>query len=104
MRIWFKMMKNNHLLRDTTITDESDETRTHKVFHALEEVCYEFDLGKPIWLEANVNEFKRHAKTRFTQDSFIEQIDFDFLEMQIKLHKLWKEIKNRFQQAMFRFA
>ena len=45
MRIWFKMMKNNHLLRDTTITDESDETRTHKVFHALEEVCYEFDLG-----------------------------------------------------------
>lgn len=59
MRIWFKMMKNNHLLRDTTITDESDETRTHKVFHALEEVCYEFDLGKPIWLEANVNEFKR---------------------------------------------
>ena len=38
MRIWFKMMKNNHLLRDTTITDESDETRTHKVFHALEEV------------------------------------------------------------------
>ena len=79
MRIWFKMMKNNHLLRDTTITDESDETRTHKVFHALEEVCYEFDLGKPIWLEANVNEFKRHAKTRFTQDSFIEQIDFDLL-------------------------
>ena len=70
MRIWFKMMKNNHLLRDTTITDESDETRTHKVFHA-------------IWLEANVNEFKRHAKTRFTQDSFIEQIDFDFLEMQV---------------------
>ena len=83
MRIWFKMMKNNHLLRYTTITDESDETRTHKVFHALEEVCYEFDLGKPIWLEANVNEFKRHAKTRFTQDSFIEQIDFDFLEMQV---------------------
>ncbi len=32
MRIWFKMMKNNHLLRDTTITDESDETRTHKSF------------------------------------------------------------------------
>ena len=108
MRIWFKMMKNNHLLRDTTITDESDETRTHKVFHALEEVCYEFDLGKPIWLEANVNEFKRHAKTRFTQDSFIEQIDLIFwkcrLSRRIKVHKLWKEIKNRFQQAVFRFA
>ena len=71
MRIWFKMMKDNHLLRDTTITDESDDTRTHKIFRAIDEVCYAFDLGKPIWLDANVAEFKRHAKTRFTQDSFI---------------------------------
>lgn len=83
MRIWFKMIKDNHLLKDTTIMDESAETRTHKVFGALDAVCYEFDLGKPIWLESNVSEFKRHAKTRFTQDSFIEQIEFDFLEMQV---------------------
>ena len=78
MRIWFKMMKDNHLLRDTTITDESDDTRTHKIFRAIDEVCYAFDLGKPIWLDVN-----RHAKTRFTQDSFIESIDFDFLEMHV---------------------
>ena len=57
MRIWFKMMKDNHLLRDTTITDESDDTRTHKIFRAIDEVCYAFDLGKPIWLDANVAEF-----------------------------------------------
>ena len=42
-----------------------------------------FDLGKPIWLEHNIAEFKRHAKARFYQDSFIEQIDFDFLEIQV---------------------
>lgn len=83
MRIWFKMMQDNHLLKDMTVADESEETRTHKIFHALDEVCYAFDLGKPIWLESNVNEFKRHAKTRFTQDSFIEQIAFDFLEIQV---------------------
>lgn len=83
MRIWFKMIKDNRLLKDTTITDESGETRTHKIFNALDAVCYEFDLGKPIWLDSNVNEFKRHAKTRFTQDSFIEHIEFDFLELQV---------------------
>lgn len=108
MRIWFKMMKNNHLLRDTTITDESDETRTHKVFHALEEVCYEFDLGKPIWLEANVNEFQAPCQDALTQDSFTSRLILIFwkcrLSRRIKLHKLWKEIKNRFQQAVFRFA
>lgn len=83
MRIWFKMMKGNRLLRDMTVTESSKDTRTHKIFHALDEVCYEFDLEKPIWLDANVSEFKRHAKTRFTQDSFIETIEFDFLEMQV---------------------
>lgn len=83
MRIWFKMIKDNHLLRDLTVEDDSAETRTHKIFQALEEVCYAFDLGKPIWLDANVQEFKRHAKTRFRQDSFVEQIEFDFLEMQV---------------------
>lgn len=83
MRIWFKMIKGTHLLRDTTITDESEETRTHKIFQAIEAVCYEFDLGKPIWLDANIAEFKRHAKTRFTKDCFVEEIEFDFLEMQV---------------------
>ena len=83
MRIWFKMMKGTHLIKDMTVTDESEDTRTHKIFNALDEVCYAFDLGKPIWLDANVEEFKRHAKTRFTQDCFIEHVDFDFLEMHV---------------------
>ena len=45
MRIWFKMMKDNHLLRDTTITGESDDTRTHKIFRAIDEVCYAFAVS-----------------------------------------------------------
>lgn len=83
MRIWFKMIKDNRLLKDTTITDESDDTRTHKIFGALEQACYEFDLSRPIWLDANVNEFKQNAKTRFRQESFVETIEFDFLEMHV---------------------
>ena len=41
------------------------------------------DLGTPIWLDMNIADFKRHNKTRFTQDSFVESIDFDYLEIQI---------------------
>lgn len=83
MRIWLKIIKDNHLLRDLTVEDDSGETRTHKIFAALEQACYAFDLGKPIWLDSNVAEFKRLAKTRFRQDSFIEHIEFDFLELQV---------------------
>ena len=82
-RLWVKEFKNNRLLKDTTICDESDDTRTHKVFRALEEACYEFDLGKPIWLETTIEDFKRHAKARFYQDSFMETIEFDYLEIHV---------------------
>lgn len=83
MRIWGKIWKDNRLVRDAVITDESDDTRTHKIFHALDELCLTFDLGKPIWLNATIREFKRHSKARFYQDSFIEEIEFDYLEIQV---------------------
>ena len=62
-RLWAKEFQDNHMLRDTVIADSSDDTRTHKVFHALDEVCYD--------------------KARFTQDNFIENIDFDYLEIHV---------------------
>ena len=70
-------------MRDITIENDSDDTRTHKIFKALEDACLDFDLGKPIWLDSNISDFKRHGKTRFTKDNFVEDIDFDFLEMHI---------------------
>ncbi len=82
-RLWAREFKDNHMLKDTVIEDDRSETRTHKVFHALEEVCLQFDLGKPIWLESTVSDFKRHRKARFTQDNFIEEIPFDYLEIQV---------------------
>ena len=78
-----KSLKENHLMKDTVIIDTTDDTRTHKVFHALDEVCAQFDLGKPIWLDKTVQEIKRHDKARFYQDNFIEQIDFEYLEIQV---------------------
>ena len=66
-RLWGKEFKDNRMLCDTVICDETDDTRTHKIFHALDKICYEFDLSKPIWLDSTINEFKRHAKARFYQ-------------------------------------
>ena len=40
-RIWGKLIKDNHLIKDTTICDDSDSSRTQKVFHALDEICNE---------------------------------------------------------------
>jgi hypothetical protein len=82
-RLWGKIYKENRLLNDTVISDETNDTRTHKIFHALDAICQEFDLSKPIWLDSTISEFKKHNKTRFYQDNFIDSIDFDYLEIHI---------------------
>ena len=83
MRIWFKEYKDTHLMRDMVVEDNSNVNRTKKIFDAIDKMCYEFDLGKPIWLDANINEFKRHARVKFRADNFVESIEFDYLELQV---------------------
>lgn len=82
-RVWGKTFKDNRMLKDITVCDGQNDTRTHKVFRALDEICYAFDLSRPIWLDSNIREFKRHARTRFRPDSFVDDVDFDFLEFQV---------------------
>lgn len=82
-RMWVKIWKEAHLLRDTVIEDGTGDNRTKKVFRSLEEACKSFDLSNPIWLEKNVRDFRKQAKTRFTRDNFIEEISFDYLEIQM---------------------
>lgn len=83
MRIWFKIYDNTRILSQLTVDNYENDTRTHKIFAALEEACVKMDLGKPIWLDKNVAEFQKHRKTRFHQDNFVEEIEFDYLEMEI---------------------
>ena len=82
-QMWGKLVKNNHILQDLTVCIDDEDTRTHKVFRALDEICDAWNLAKPIWLDTNISEFKRRSKTRFTQDNFIESLEFDYLEIQI---------------------
>lgn len=83
-RLWAKIWKENRMLKDMVVcNDDPEMTRTHKIFAALEEICLKFDLSKPLWLESTIADFKKHDRTRFTQDNFIDKIDFDFLEIHV---------------------
>ncbi|MCI8453949.1 MAG: hypothetical protein HFE84_04975 [Lachnospiraceae bacterium] len=83
-RMWGKIWRDNHLIRDmVAVNGDYSMSRTAMVFKALEEICHEFDLGQPIWLDSNIRDFKLHDKTRFTRDNFIETVDFDYLELHV---------------------
>jgi hypothetical protein len=83
-RLWGKIWKDTHLIKDMVVCNEDTTlSRTRKIFDAVDTLCYEFDLSKPIWLDSTVEDFKRHDRTRFTKDNFIDEIDFDYLEIQV---------------------
>ena len=67
-QMWGKLVENNHILQDLTVCIDDEDTRTHKVFRALDEICDAWNLAKPIWLDTNI---------------FIESLEFDYLEIQI---------------------
>ncbi len=83
MRIWARQFKDTHMLCDEVVENYTKDTRTHKIFAALADVCVKMDLPQPVWLERNLKEFKRNAYTKFYQDSFIEEIPFDYLEFRV---------------------
>ena len=65
-RLWAKIWKDNRMQRDTVIENaDYSMSRTAMVFDAIEKVCYEFDLGQPIWLDANIEDFRRHDRRDF---------------------------------------
>lgn len=83
-KLWAKIYQSGKLLKDMVVENDNFEiNRTKKIFDAIDTICYEYDLGKPIWLESNISEFKKLGKTRFLKDNFVEEIDFDFLEIQV---------------------
>lgn len=82
-RLWGKIFKDNRLQDDYVVEDSSADTRTHKIFRAMDELCIKFDISHPIWLESNIKDFKRHNKVRFTSDNFIDNYSFDYLEIHI---------------------
>ena len=84
-KLWCKLYdKNNHPFKDVVIENNDVQVnRTKKVLNAVHDACYQFDLQEPIWLDANITDFKRHSKVRFNQDNFIEIIEFSYMEIQV---------------------
>ena len=83
-RLWVKIIDAGKIVKNMTIENsDSSLNRTKKIFHAIDEACYAYDLSKPLWLDKNISEFKKSSKTRFTKDNFVDEIDFDYLEIEV---------------------
>ena len=82
-RLSAKEMKNGRCIKDMIYKDDSETNRTAKVMRGVQTVCHEWNLAVPIWLDLNIKDFKSFSMCRFNQDSFIETLDFDYLEIRV---------------------
>jgi hypothetical protein len=83
-RLWGKLVKNNKIIEDIVVTNESsDMSLEDMVDIAIDEMCMKFDLSKPMWLNDNYKDFHDFSKTSFKQSHFIEQINFDYFEIEL---------------------
>jgi|LGVF01.2.fsa_nt_gb starvation-inducible outer membrane lipoprotein len=82
-RLWGKIVTNNKIITDdvfeTKILNLSAE---EKIKQGLEALCYNFDIQNPMWFSDN-NNITMVGKTRFIDHHFIEDIDFDYFEIEI---------------------
>ena len=83
LKLWGKEFADGRMIADMVVTAKGEQSRTQKVYECMDKICAGFDLQKPIWLDNTIHEFQVMNRARFYQDSFIEEIDFDFLEIQV---------------------
>lgn len=83
-RLWGKIMKNNKFVADHVFEiDGSGMSRKEKMEEGIETLCYHFDLQRPMWFSDNEKDFAQFGKARFSDQHFIEDIAFDYFEVEI---------------------
>lgn len=48
----------------------------------IEDLCNRFDIANPMWLMDNTIDMNQIKKIRFKAQHFIEEIDFDYFEIE----------------------
>lgn len=82
-RLWGKIILNNKIVLDKTVEISELSYINKKINLYLDEICNDLDIPKPIWMEAHKRDFVKYNKADFTQESFLEEIDFDRFEIEI---------------------
>lgn len=76
-RLWARIIKRHRIDQQAT-----RDCRFEDVEDALTEMCREFDIPRPIWLEKHYREYESFRRTRFLPEHFMEDVPFQRLEIE----------------------
>ena len=76
-RLWARIIRKHRIERQGTC-----ECQGGDVHEALTELCREFDIPQPIWLNKHVREYGSFGRTRFLPEHFMEDVPFERIEIE----------------------
>ncbi len=76
-RLWIRIVNRHRVVRQETV-----ECAWGGIDDALTEVCRQWDVPRPVWLNKHRREMEDFRRTAFTQDHFMEEVPFDRLEIE----------------------
>lgn len=82
-KLWAKKIKHNKIISSITVKNDEDISFSEKRDKCIKEICQKFDLSVPLWLEKHRIEFSEFKYVTFYEDDFMDDIDFDKLEIEL---------------------
>lgn len=82
-KLWGKIVKKGTIVQNHVIEiNPGDKSPDQLLIKGMEDLCNYFDIANPMWMRDNTLELDQINKTRFKAQHFIEQIDFDYFEIE----------------------
>jgi len=79
-----KIVKGTKIVKQASIEKtDSKMSYTDLLEDCLINLCSKLDIQVPLWLEKNTREFARFRKTFFTDEQFMDKVNFDRFEIKV---------------------
>ncbi|WP_326910781.1 hypothetical protein [Sedimentibacter sp. MB31-C6] len=82
-KLWAKKIKNNKIISSLNIKNDENLSPLEKREKCFKEICQKFDISVPLWLSKHNFEFNEFKYVTFYPNDFIDEIDFDKLEIEM---------------------
>ena len=80
-RIWGKVIKDGHVIRQTTYEREEKFTYAH-FFNYLADICDALDVPTPVLLKTSIFNYAKFNHVIFRPSDFMEDVPFDRLVLE----------------------
>ena len=82
-RLWAKTILNNKTINSIDVQTNENIPMDLKLKKCLAKIFTKLDISSPVWLSKHDKEFKDFKKIIFYRDDFIDEVQFDKLEIEL---------------------